>query len=403
MKNTTKNIGVITIMLLVLTVLCSCNQNVDVPSDKAEYTARAVKLSIEEDKTIRPDKEMPEFYHVRMVHTTGEVYDSGYFTREDMAHEGVCINPNGDHKILTGKYDVEIEGCVLASSPDLDGVGKPEYVVVEKDVDSVTVTLDTSFLIFHLGSLNHDPVEAFEFDVVLTDRFFEAIISDSNTFVNFTGTATAIDGRELVVYLEGEFVERRAENMVRIRMHATGNEDGMGGRLTGGLYTLSVKAELFLDGKEIVDTRSGIAVLRVIPGLETNGTIDLSYGATVPETIRIDIDDTAAIELKDFETFEGGAREFQGTPNRDGDWTVTFPTYDVENSTGTWYINGEEISAGMFEKSVRGDHTTFTVPEAYFEPGINVVTCLFVYDSGRVGDYTANVTYRSYTGDEVAM
>lgn len=155
--------------------------------------------------------------------------------------------------------------------------------------------------------------------------------------------------------------------MVRIRMHATGNEDGMGGRLTGGLYTLSIKAELFLDGKEIVDTRSGVAVLRIIPGLETNGTIDLSYGATGPETIRIDIDDTAAIELKDFETFEGGAAEFQGTPNRDGDWTVTFPTYDVEDSTGTWYINGEEIDAGMFEKSVRGDHTKFTVPEAFLE------------------------------------
>lgn len=43
------------------------------------------------------------------------------------------------------------------------------------------------------------------------------------------------------------------------------------------------------------------------------------------------------------------------------------------------------------------------VPEAYFEPGINVVTCLFVYDSGRVGDYTANVTYTPHTGDEVAM
>lgn len=57
----------------------------------------------------------------------------------------------------------------------------------------------------------------------------------------------------------------------------------------------------------------------------------------------------------------------------------------------------------MPDKNVPGDYRTLTVPEAFSESGINAVTCLFVHDSGRIGDYTANVTYHPYTESEAAF
>lgn len=166
---------------------------------------------------------------------------------------------------------------------------------------------------------------------------------------------------------------------------------------------LEVMASLNLNAEEMVDSRNGVSVLRLIPGMETFGRIDMSYGPEESGSIHIDIDDLSSFEVKDFETFDGVVTEFQGNPNRDGDWTVTFPTYDVEKAMGAWYINGTEIDSDMIGKSVRGDHTTFMVPEMFFSSGSNVVSCLFIYDSGRIGDYTVNVNYHPYTGEEPSL